>query len=42
MVLTYQTKLEIKPLYDSAYADIKSKVSSDNVVDEVSSRVTAG
>ena len=29
-----QPKLEIKPLYESAFTDIKSKVSVDNVVDE--------
>jgi len=34
--------LGIQPLYDSAFADIKSKVSVDNVVDEVFSWVTAG
>ena len=39
--LTHRTKLGIQPLCDSAFADIKSKVSSENVVDEVFSWVTA-
>jgi len=34
--------LGIQPLCDSAFADIKSKLSKDNVVDEVFSWVTAG
>jgi len=37
--LTDKSKLEIKPLYESAFADIKDKVSVDNVVDEVFSWV---
>ena len=36
-----QSKLEIKPLYESAFADIKSKVSVDNVVNEIFSWVPA-
>ena len=36
-----QIKLEIRPLYNSAFADIKGKVSKQNVVDEVFSWVTA-
>jgi len=36
-----ETKLGIQPLCDSAFADIKSKVSLDNVVDELFSWVTA-
>ena len=36
-----ETKLGIQPLCDSAFVDIKSKVSQDNVVDEVFSWVTA-
>ena len=39
--LTRRIKLEIQPLRDSALADIKSKVTLDNVVDEVFSWVTA-
>ena len=42
MTLKCQTKLEIQPLCDSAFADIKSKVSSDNIADESFSWVTAG
>jgi hypothetical protein len=38
---TSKFKLGIQPLCDSAFADIKSKVSLDNVVDEVFSWVTA-
>jgi len=41
MALTHQTKLKIQSLCDSAFADIKSKVSLDNVVQEVFSWVTA-
>jgi hypothetical protein len=36
-----KTKIEIQPLCDSAFADLKSKVSQDNVVNEVFSWVTA-
>ena len=36
-----QDKLEIKPLCENALADIKSKVSQSNVVDEVFSWITA-
>lgn len=36
---TYQLKLEIDPLRDSAFADIKTKVTVDNVVSEVFSWV---
>ena len=39
--LTVQTKLEMQTLCDSAFADIKSKVASDNVMDEVFSWATA-
>ena len=39
--LMCRIELEIQPLRDSAFADIKSKVSLDNVVDEVFSWVTA-
>ena len=42
VTLTHQSKLGIQPLCDRAFADIESKVSSDNVVDEVFSWVTAG
>ena len=42
VTLTYETKLDIRPLCDSAFADIKTKVSLDNIVDEVFSWVTAG
>jgi hypothetical protein len=38
---TCQSKLGIQPLCESAFGDIKSKVSADNVVDEVFSLVTA-
>ena len=41
-MLTSQIKLGIQPLWKSALADIKSKVSLDNVVDEVFSWVTSG
>ena len=41
MALTYRLKLEIRSLHDGAFADIKSKVSSNNVVAEVFSWVTA-
>ena len=40
--LTHRSKLGIEPLCDSAFADIKNKVSLDNVVDEVFSWITAG
>ena len=40
-ILTRQLKLGIQPLCDSAFANIKSKVSPDNVVGEVFSWVTA-
>ena len=40
--LTCRIKLVIQPLCDSAFADIKSKVTADNVVDEAFSWVTAG
>lgn len=39
--LTHKLKLGIQPLCDSAFADIKSKVSANNVVGEMFSRVTA-
>ena len=42
MRLTRQIKLEMKSLRDRTLADIKDKVSQDNVVDEVFSRVAAG
>ena len=35
-------KLDIQPLRERAFADIKSKLSSDNILDEVFSWVTAG
>ena len=38
----HRVKLEIQPLCDKAFADIKSKVSSNNIVDEVFLWVTAG
>ena len=38
----YETKLDIQPLRNSAFADIHSKLSSDNILDEVFSWVTAG
>jgi hypothetical protein len=41
MTLTHKFKLEIQPLCDTAFADIKSKVTLNNVVDEVFSWVTA-
>ena len=41
MTLTRQTKLEIKPLCDRAFIDIKNKVSRENVVNEFFSWVTA-
>jgi hypothetical protein len=41
-ILTHNIKLGIQPLCDSAFADIKSKVTLNNVVDEVFSWVTAG
>ena len=41
MTLTEQLKLGIQPLCDRAFADIKSKLSSDNVVEEVFSWFTA-
>lgn len=40
-ILIRRFKLEIKPLCDTALADIKSKVTLTNVVDEVFSWVTA-
>ena len=40
--LMCRIKLGIVPLCDSAFADIKSKVTVDNIVDEVFSWVTAG
>jgi len=42
VTLIHQTKLGIQPLCDRAFADIKSKVSLDNVVDEAFSWATAG
>ena len=39
--LTRRIKLGIEPLRDRALADIKNKVSQDNVVDEVFSWITA-
>ena len=42
MALTYKIKLDIQPLCDKAFADIKNKVSLNNVVEEVFSWVTAG
>ena len=39
-VLIYRIKLEIPSLCERALADIKSKVTLDNVVDEIFSRVT--
>jgi len=39
--LTWKFQLGIHPLRDNAFADIKGKVSSDNVVHEVFSWVTA-
>ena len=41
MILTYQFKLEITPLCDTALADIKTKTSLDNVPNAASSWVTA-
>ena len=41
MKLMHRFKLEIEPLCDTALADIKSKVTLDNVVDEIFSWVTA-
>lgn len=41
VALRHRTELEIQPLCDSAFADIKSKVSQSNVVGEVFSWVTA-
>ena len=41
IVLTHRTKFGIQPLRDGAFADIKNKVSLDNVVDEALSRATA-
>ena len=41
LTLTHQIKLGIYTLRDHAFADIKNKVSLDNVVDEVFSWVTA-
>ena len=41
MTLTEQSKLGIQPLCDRAFTDIKSKLSSDNVVEEIFSRFTA-
>jgi len=41
MTLTRQLKLEIQPLCDRAFADIKSKISVDNVVGEALSSFTA-
>ena len=42
MTLIHRVKLGIQPLCDSALADIKSKVSLDNIVEELSSRMTTG
>lgn len=42
MTLISLVKLGIQRLCESALADIKSKVSLENVVEELSSRVTAG
>lgn len=42
MRLIHRTKLELEPLREIAFVDIKSKVTLDNVVDEVFSWVTAG
>ena len=41
MTLTHPSKLEIQPLRDTAFADIKAKVSQNNVVDEAFSWITA-
>ena len=41
MALTHKIKLEIQTLCDSAFADIKNKVTEGNVVGEVFSWVTA-
>ena len=41
MALIRRIKLEINPLRESAFADIKSKMSLDNIVEEVLSWATA-
>ena len=41
MMLTSQLKLGIQSLCDMAFADVKSKLSSDNVMGEVFSWFTA-
>ena len=41
MALISRIKLEIGPLRESAFADIKSKASLDNIVEEVFSWATA-
>lgn len=41
MPLMSRIKLELHPLRTSALADIKRKVSSDNVVEELLSWITA-
>ena len=42
LFLKQSIQLEIQPLSEKALADIESKVTSNNVVSEVFSRVTAG
>lgn len=40
-LILYRSQLNIQPLYDLALKDIESKLSEDNIVEELFSRIIA-